>query len=241
MSVCALTFFSAWLPVDLTGIEAFDRALFVLISQSWRGAALDHFMLIISDKWNFAVPGAALLMTWLIVGGEQRRKLRLLLFGVALIAVTDVGATALKKLIERPRPCVAFHGSLMGCSTSPSLPSNHAANAFAFAAFAIGTARTRHRWWYAVPALIAYSRVYVGVHYPFDVVAGALFGASLGHLAAHLARVTATGSRRRHPVPTRAAAAPAPSPSDRTAGLRSSARARAARPAGSRSGTTAPG
>ena len=93
----------------------------------------------------------------------------------------DLLATGLKALADRPRPFEALPQAhrLMGATVGASFPSGHAATAFA-GAVALGVLTRR-----AVPALfvlalaIAYSRVYVGVHYPVDVLAGALLGSAV--------------------------------------------------------------
>jgi undecaprenyl-diphosphatase len=93
----------------------------------------------------------------------------------------DLLALALKTTFERPRPRIAVPQAdpLMG-ALGHSFPSGHAATAFA-GAVALG-----YLWRRAAPlvfllaAAIAYSRVYVGVHYPGDVLAGALLGAAVG-------------------------------------------------------------
>ena len=72
---------------------------------------------------------------------------------------------------------------LITTPTSHSLPSGHSTTAFA-AATILGAYFPRFRLpFYALAALIAWSRVVVGVHYPLDVIAGALLGVALGLLA----------------------------------------------------------
>jgi len=88
----------------------------------------------------------------------------------------------IKPAVQRARPesagvCVILR---TGSHGGYGFPSNHAANAFA-GATALGMAVPGLRWLaLAVAALIAYSRVYVGVHFPADVVAGALLGILFG-------------------------------------------------------------
>lgn len=88
----------------------------------------------------------------------------------------------LKPLISRPRPPfdnIAVR-LLVPAVDSPSMPSAHASNSFAFYMF---THRTYGRWaliMLPLTCLIAYSRVYIGVHYPSDIIAGALLGSLLG-------------------------------------------------------------
>ncbi|RFS15310.1 phosphatase PAP2 family protein [Emticicia sp. C21] len=86
----------------------------------------------------------------------------------------------LKKVVDRPRPFQEYpyiHPAIV--ETDPSFPSGHATAAFAAATSLSLTAR---KWYVTVPAYlwagtVAYSRLHLGVHYPSDVLAGALIGA----------------------------------------------------------------
>jgi undecaprenyl-diphosphatase len=110
-----------------------------------------------------------------------------------MIVVSDSGSVMLfKNTVERLRPC--HEPALAGlvhlvpesCGGRYGFVSSHAANHFAIAALMIGMLQRRPRW--TVPALllwaatIAYSRVYLGVHYPADVVVGGLYGFAVGSL-----------------------------------------------------------
>ncbi len=113
---------------------------------------------------------------------------------------SDLTATVLKVLFDRPRPFERLSEAdpLLGATIGTSMPSGHAATS---AAGAIALAVLVRR---AVPLLvtlamlIAFSRVYVGVHYPFDVVAGAAVGAAvtLGILTAARALPRPSAARR---------------------------------------------
>ena len=99
-----------------------------------------------------------------------------LAYGLSMLA-----STALKDVVRRPRPSGEH---LVPLPHSWSFPSGHATSAFA-AAVALGLLVPRARWPALVlAALIAYSRVYLGVHYWTDVLAGAALGALVGWLVA---------------------------------------------------------
>jgi undecaprenyl-diphosphatase len=95
-------------------------------------------------------------------------------------------------LWARPRPLVQDAASLLvSRSADPSFPSDHAT--FAFAA-ATGLYLVRRRWGIVAAvfaALVAFSRVYVGTHYPADVIAGAVIGCAFVLLAHHQRRLLA--------------------------------------------------
>lgn len=118
---------------------------------------------------------------------ESTRASTLRLLGAILAQGALVGV--LKALFTRVRPCHALGWCAPLAGSAPrdfSFPSGHAAGAFAFAAF---VALRVPRWGALAllfAALVAASRVVLGVHYPSDVVAGALLGAAVGGLFARL-------------------------------------------------------
>ncbi|HPQ58659.1 MAG TPA: phosphatase PAP2 family protein [Flavobacteriales bacterium] len=107
----------------------------------------------------------------------------------AMIFASDTGSVVLfKNTVQRLRPCwePALEGLVHvvdGCGGQYGFVSSHAANHFAVAAFMIGVLR-EVRW--AATALIvwallvSYSRIYLGVHYPGDVLVGGLYGLTIG-------------------------------------------------------------
>ncbi len=118
-----------------------------------------------------------------------------ILFAIINVTLTDqVSSSLVKKMIERIRPCneEALVGKmrllLEHCSGGYSFTSSHATNHFGFAMFVFLT--TKHimgkwtRWLFIWAATISYGQVYVGVHYPLDVLAGSLLGMGIGALTA---------------------------------------------------------
>ena len=116
--------------------------------------------------------------------GGRRGKLAVI--GVLLlILVTDqFSARIIKEAVQRIRPCNALPDVLTpsGCNGSYSFPSNHAVNNFAAAVF-FYRLFPKLKWVLFITAsLIAISRVYVGVHYPSDILGGAAIGSAFGYL-----------------------------------------------------------
>jgi membrane-associated phospholipid phosphatase len=116
-----------------------------------------------------------------LVGGPAGR--RAAARGLASLAVTAVVVNVgFKPLTRRRRPAIARVTPLVRVPRSRSFPSGHTAAAFAFAT---GVARALPQAappLYALAALVGYSRVHTGVHYPLDVAAGALCGVALAEL-----------------------------------------------------------
>lgn len=98
-----------------------------------------------------------------------------------------VASQGLKYLIDRPRPGLTLENvtSLDSLATGTSFPSIHAA--FIFGLAFVFSANTKKLWvkiaWYLLAILVCFSRIWLGAHYPVDVLAGALLGIIFGFLS----------------------------------------------------------
>ena len=167
----------------LSGLRTLDAWGFLLINRTLQNPLFDLLMPILSTKRYALLPAAVGILLLMVWGG--RRMWVLLAVAVAAVALSDLGTNLIKAGFQRIRPCHVIPDVhvLVGCTRSFSLPSNHASNMFAVAT--VGWLGFR-RWRWALLVLaagVAYSRVYVGVHYQADVLAGALWGAGVGWLA----------------------------------------------------------
>ena len=161
-----------------------DRALFALVNGALHHPVLDAVMLFVTNKWNFIVPVGPVALYLLAAGGRRGRLV--VLCAVALVLCTDGSATLLRNVFQRVRPCQTLNDVrlLVGCTDSFSFPSNHATNSFALAAFFAVPYRRFAAALFILAAVVGYSRIYVGVHYPGDVLAGAVLGTIAGLAAA---------------------------------------------------------
>jgi undecaprenyl-diphosphatase len=155
---------------------------------------LDRPLRRLSDFANFSKPWFLIAAALALFGGPRGR--RAAVTGAAAIGVTSFVVNQPMKLAgERRRPDRAKLGvpesRWVPMPSSTSFPSGHSASAAAFAVSVGDMLPKLRRPLCAAAALVAFSRVYTGVHYPGDVVVGAAVGALLG-------RATSTGARRLH-------------------------------------------
>jgi len=181
--------------IDLQAIRdavaATDAAVFRLINTGLGARWLDPVMIAITTLGIGYVQAAIGLV---VTGaGFVKRRPDLQRLGYAALlayAWSGVISQVLKVLGDRPRPVlVMFDVRLVnGPLFIHSFPSGHATTAFA-AAFVWAAFLPRRRWvFYALAGLVAFSRVYLGVHFPLDVVYGGLLGSLIGIGAARIVR-----------------------------------------------------
>jgi membrane-associated phospholipid phosphatase len=168
----------------LDDAERIDVALYAAVAQT-PTLALDREMARLSrtaDYSRLSMASAALLAT---AGGRRGRRAAAM--GLASVALTSsVVNLGLKRLGRRRRPDRAAERVPLArhvrMPSTTSFPSGHSASAFAFATGVGQVLPSAALPLRGLAALVAYSRVHTGVHYPGDVVAGALVGTALAQL-----------------------------------------------------------
>lgn len=163
-----------------------DSQLFLLINHLPHNVLFDTLAKILSGIGTAGI-------IWLIFGillyiSEEKKYIKFFLpfffaGGVSYILVEYM----LKPLIGRVRPTVEMGALIIGGTRSDySMPSGHATIAFAMAVVLSSYEPKYKNWFYLLAFLISLSRIYLGVHYPLDVIIGGLLGMSIGTLSLKL-------------------------------------------------------
>jgi len=172
----------------LETMESIDIALFLFLN-SLHHASLDSLMLWISDKYIW-IPFYLILLALIIRKHELRSLIIVVPALIFLITLSDqISVHVFKNGFERLRPCYNEDISdliyLLGnCGGRYGFISSHATNTFALATFIICVMKSRSLLYVMIvwAAVVSYSRIYLGVHYPGDVLVGAVVGSLIGYL-----------------------------------------------------------
>jgi 4-amino-4-deoxy-L-arabinose transferase-like glycosyltransferase/membrane-associated phospholipid phosphatase len=155
-----------------------DIGLFRLINETGSNPIFDQIMPFVSGN-AFFYPALVILGVLLICKGRSRGIICILMLALSVGLCDGWICRLIKDVVARPRPFLTLSDvhCLIGKGGSFSMPSSHAANWFA--AVMVAAVYYRRSLWFMLPAacLVSYSRVYNGVHYPSDVLVGALVGA----------------------------------------------------------------
>ncbi|HEX9295177.1 MAG TPA: phosphatase PAP2 family protein [Polyangiaceae bacterium] len=162
----------------------------------------------VSPLWLYAIVAVSFLGSgWMLLGllpALLVRTIRLpAAIAIAALTLTSGAVASVKVLTARVRPCNALgwaHALPIALPSDCSFPSGHAAGSFALAFFVLTLHRRAGAILVALATLIALSRVALGVHYPSDVLAGALLGSIFGWAAARIYRARAPAAPLVRPV-----------------------------------------
>jgi undecaprenyl-diphosphatase len=161
----------------LDALMAWDEHMFRVLNEDWVNPTLDRLMPFVTHGSNYNVLLLVAAVILIVVG--RLRGLRFVVLAIISVVIADaIGTYVFKHSLLRTRPCIALDDVrlLVGCTNLPSFPSNHAVNSSVLATLAI---LYMPRLWLPAAALvllIGLSRVYVGVHYPLDVLGGSALG-----------------------------------------------------------------
>lgn len=158
-----------------------DVQIFYFFNKTIANPFTDSLMPFITDinHWKIFY---AIMFLYLIIGGGRRGRIVAFSLIILVAASDQLSSNLIKHLVERIRPCNVLPDvrTLVNCTQSYSFPSSHAVNNFAGAVF-LSHFYPRFRLSFFIAAtLMAFSRVFVGVHYPSDVLSGIIIGILVG-------------------------------------------------------------
>lgn len=163
-------------------INYLDTSLFYLINHNMKNMYFDIIMPFITNPRNFYI---LFLIIWFLMVFSSKYRYRIAGWSIIIaVAISDVlSSKILKHLILRPRPFEVLPDVYkLVSSAGPSFPSSHAVNSFTVATLI--TLFLKNPVYTTIAFIVAFlsgfSRIYVGVHYPLDVIAGAIIGVFLG-------------------------------------------------------------
>lgn len=166
-------------------IQQFDEWAFLLINNKWANNLFDIIMPPVRDK-NFWIPLYIIIAIVLVYQYRWKGLTLILLLGLNFGVSDQLSSAVIKPAVGRIRPCndESFKEQVTlrieRCGAGKSFTSSHATNTFAFAVMLILLFRKKSRWIAPVAlfwaSLVSYAQIYVGVHYPIDILGGALLG-----------------------------------------------------------------
>ena len=168
-----------------------DYWLMLRINKDWTSPWFDKIALLARESYLY-VPFYLFLAMFMIMNFGKKGAWWVVTV-LAMAGLNDlISSHVIKEIFDRPRPCrdpmMASQIRLIAryCGMNGSFISSHASNHFAAATFIFQTLKFLSRKWALVflwAAIISYAQVYVGVHYPSDVICGAIFGFAMGYMA----------------------------------------------------------
>lgn len=171
-------------------LEKLDISLFNYINQGLSSDFLDFFLVPIRYE-KFWIPFYVFVLAFLILNIKKYQWFSIFII-LASIGVADIASShIIKPLVERPRPCHNNSGienvvQRVRCGSGYSFTSSHATNHFATATILfLFFGGRKKKWMYLLfvwAAVISFAQVYVGVHYPIDILCGTILGISIGTL-----------------------------------------------------------
>lgn len=174
-------------------LNEWDQWLFLKINNSWTNNFLDS----VFPWWREAnawIPLYFFVFFFAVINFGWRIWPWIVFFLLTVTLTDQISSSILKDWINRPRPCnddvLMYQVRLLlnRCPASGSFTSSHATNHFGLACYIFYTMLPYFKKWgylfFFWAATISYGQVYVGVHYPLDIIGGAILGSSIGSITA---------------------------------------------------------
>ncbi len=173
----------------LNTIKEWDSKLFLIINSTLSNSFFDSVLPFCREA-NTWLPLYLFLFVFMLMNFGKRAWPWILFIALTITVTDQLSSSLIKYWVARPRPChdVALmqHAHLLvGCSPSYSFTSSHATNHFGAALFIYTTLKHHFKKWSYLflfwAALVSYAQVYVGIHYPLDVICGGIIGSFIGY------------------------------------------------------------
>jgi undecaprenyl-diphosphatase len=165
-------------------LQNLDAAVFHFVNSSLQNPVLDILMPFITNlnKHTTVLVIVSIILILLFVKGGSKGKYAVIVLALGILFSDQLNSSVAKFILARPRPChVLPHVHLLvGCGSGYSFPSSHAVNNFCGAVILSFFFPQAAVWLYTFAGVVSFSRVYVGVHYPADVLGGAVIGICCG-------------------------------------------------------------
>ena len=167
-----------------TQLSSLDTSLFLSINLGMPSEILNVLFLALTLLGGFSA--SVVVAELLFVGGRERKAILAISSVLLASAITGV----IKVIVARPRPFMVLPGvHVLALEADWSFPSGHASRAFSLLPLASGSNRKLRLLCYTLACLVAFSRIYLGAHYPLDTVGGAMLGLFLGGTVSHYERL----------------------------------------------------
>lgn len=166
-----------------------DQKIFFLLNHLSGQSIFGDWVIIFCAKY-LAYVLAALFIVWLWRETYSRKnKLKIALEAFLAVLIARFGVVSVvQSFYHRPRPPIALHIHSLLSEASYSFPSAHAASFFALAVVVYGYNKKWGSWFFVLAIIMALGRVAAGVHYPSDILAGALVGTLVGYIVLKILR-----------------------------------------------------
>lgn len=162
-------------------IEKIDMLILEFIQQNLQSSFLDWIMNFLSFLGEMA-------WIWFLItavyAAVNKKKNAVLILAFALLLNHFICSGILKNLIKRSRPFISNTDLITHAWKFPSgysFPSGHSSSSFCAAAVLTAAGSSKKIIWYLLAGGIAFSRIYLNVHYPSDIFCGAIFGTLIGY------------------------------------------------------------
>lgn len=180
----------------LESLNHWDQQLFLLINKSWTNDFLESFLPFWREKKNW-IPLYVLIFFVAIYKHKKHAWWWILMFVITVALADAISSHVFKPWVDRIRPCQLGSGiedvmqlRLPRCPGNRSFTSSHAANHFAMAFYIFFTSAISMKWsrWLFIlwAAIISYAQIFVGVHYPGDILGGMVLALLLALLTSSI-------------------------------------------------------